>query len=49
MNTSTPPDPTARLAQALAKLAKERKLQLHFVGANADQFNAAIKDAKTGQ
>lgn len=46
MNPSTTPDPTARLAQALAKLAKECGLQLHFVGANADQFNAAIKENK---
>lgn len=46
MNPPATPDPTARLAQALAKLAKERGLQLHFVGANADQFNAAIKENK---
>jgi UDP-N-acetyl-D-mannosaminuronic acid transferase (WecB/TagA/CpsF family) len=44
MNSPKPLDPTARLAQALAKMAKERKLQLYFVGANADQFNAAIKE-----
>jgi hypothetical protein len=43
MNSPTPPDPTARLAQALAKLAKKRGLQLHFVGANADQLNAAMQ------